>query len=43
MTNTAGFLDSLAAPVVYRDFLDSLLHARARALADTVPDSGSSP
>ncbi len=42
VTDTAGF-DSLAAPVVYRDFLDSLLHARARALADTVPDSGSSP
>ena len=36
--DTAGMADSLAAPVVYRDFLDSLLHARARALADTLPD-----
>ena len=43
--DTAGVADSLAAPVVYRDFLDSLLQARARAraLADTVPDSGSTP
>ena len=39
--DTAGVPDSLAAPVVYRDFLDSLLQARARALPDTVPDSGS--
>ena len=39
--DTAGVADSLAAPAVYRDFLDSLLQARARALADTLPDSGS--
>ena len=33
--------DSLAAPVVYRDFLDSLLQTRARTRADTLSDSGS--
>ena len=43
--DTVEVADSLAAPVVYRDFLDSLLQARARAraLADTLPDSGSVP
>ena len=41
VVDTAGVLDGLAAPVVYRDFLDSLLQTRARALADTVPDSAS--
>ena len=35
----AGWPDSLAAPVVHRDFLDSLLQSRTPA--DAVPDSGS--
>ena len=39
VTDTAGLADHLAAPVVYRDFLDSLLQARAPAPADTLPDS----
>ena len=38
-TDTAGLADHLAPPVVYRDFLDSLLQARAPAPADTLPDS----
>ena len=38
-TDTAGLADHLAPPVVYRDFLDSLLQARAPAPADALPDS----
>ena len=38
-TDTAGLADHPAPPIVYRDFLDSLLQTRAPAPADTLPDS----